>query len=113
MSYKNCIEGWPKIYIEVYHLDWLGRSHLFGYGHLTVPCSPGQHTLDCFTWRPLGGIKDRFVQYFLGGSLHLKNPDLIVSPNDRHKLKTESMGIVTFDINTILRYFTNFGVEYK
>lgn len=94
-------------------MDWLGRSHLLGYGHLTIPCTPGDHTIDCFIWRPFGSIKDRFVQFFLGGALHLKNPDLIFSLSDRYKLTTESMGIVTFNINTVLRYFTNFGVEYK
>lgn len=107
------MSGWPKVYIQVYHLDWLGRSHLFGYGFLTIPTSPGNYTLDCFTWRPFGSIRERFVQFFMGGGPQLKYPDLVFSAGDRYKLNTETMGIVTFEVNVILRNFQKFGVEYK
>lgn len=95
--------GWPKIYLQVYHLDWLGRSHIFGYGFVTVPTAPGTHLLDCYTWRPFGTIKDRFVQYFLGGGFQIKNPDLIFSSGERYKLSTEAMGVVSFELCVILR----------
>ncbi|KAJ8968379.1 hypothetical protein NQ314_002329 [Rhamnusium bicolor] len=104
--------GWPKIYIEVYHLDWLGRAHLFGYGLITVPTSPGSHILDCYTWRPFGSLRERFTQYFLGGGLQLKYPDLIFSSGERYKLSTEAMGVISLELSVILRNFTNYGVEY-
>lgn len=104
--------GWPKIFLEVYHLDWLGRSHLFGYGLVTVPTSPGTHTLDCCTWRPYGSFKQRFVQFFLGDGLHVKHADLIYSPHDRHKLCTEATGVVSFNLTVILRHFREYGIEY-
>ncbi|XP_060520609.1 B9 domain-containing protein 2-like [Cylas formicarius] len=106
------IQGWPKIYIEVYHLDWLGRAHLFGYGLVTVPCGPGSHSIDCYTWRPLGSARDRFVRFFLGGGPQLRHSDLVFSPTERYKLSTEAMGVVSFDLNVVLRNFTNYGVEY-
>ncbi|XP_056632137.1 B9 domain-containing protein 2 [Diorhabda sublineata] len=106
------IQGWPKFFIEVYHFDWLGRAHIFGYGTVTVPTSPGSYTLDCYTWRPFGSIRQRFVQYFLGGGLQLKNPDQVFSSNERYKLSTEAMGVVTFDLNVVFRNFSNYGVEY-
>ncbi|KAF5297370.1 hypothetical protein FQR65_LT01300 [Abscondita terminalis] len=76
------VQGWPKIFIEVYHLDWWGRSHLFGYGFVVVPTTPGSHHLECFTWRPFGTLRERFTQFFLGGGPQLKNSDLILSAND-------------------------------
>ncbi|KAL1516569.1 hypothetical protein ABEB36_000469 [Hypothenemus hampei] len=106
------IQGWPKIYLEVYHLDWLGRAHLFGYGLVTIPTSPGRHTLDCYTWRPLGTLRDRIFQFFLGGGLQIKYPDLIFSPENRYRLSTEAMGVVTLELELILRNFNNYGVEY-
>lgn len=106
-------KGWPKIYLQVYHLDWLGRSHLFGYGFVTIPTTSGVHVLDCYTWRPYGTIKERFVQYFLGGGPQLRYPDLIFSCNDRYKLNTEAMGVVTFEICVVLRNFNKYGIEYK
>lgn len=107
------IQGWPKIHIQVFHLDWVGRVHLYGYGYLTIPTSPGQHEIDCFTWRPIGSLKDRITQYFLGGSPQLKYPDLVFSSSERYKLKTETMGTVRFQLGVILRNFDKFGLEYK
>ncbi|XP_044269579.1 B9 domain-containing protein 2-like isoform X2 [Tribolium madens] len=107
------LQGWPKIYLQIYHLDWLGRSHIFGYGFITVPTTPGSHILDCYTWRPFGTIKDRFVQYFLGGGYQIKNPDLIFNSGERYKLSTEAMGVVSFELCVVLRNFSNYGVEYE
>ncbi|KAF5272326.1 hypothetical protein FQA39_LY07927 [Lamprigera yunnana] len=106
------VQGWPKIFIEIYHLDWWGCSHLYGYGYITVPTSPGLHQVNCFTWRPFGTIRERFTQFFLGGGPQLKNPDLIFLANDRYKLNTEPMGVVCFNLNIILRHFDKFGIEY-
>ncbi|KAK9877148.1 hypothetical protein WA026_016892 [Henosepilachna vigintioctopunctata] len=106
------LQGWPKIYIQVFHLDWVGRSHLYGYGVVTIPTHPGQHELDCYTWRPVGNLRERFVQYFMGGGPQLKDPHLILSTTDRYKLNTEAMGVVTFKITVVLRHFSDFGVEY-
>ncbi|KAF7282512.1 hypothetical protein GWI33_002577 [Rhynchophorus ferrugineus] len=106
------IKGWPKIYVEVYHLDWLGRAHLFGYGLITIPTSPGRHILNCYTWRPTGNLRDRVVEYFLGGGQYIKYPDLIFSSEKRYKMSTEAMGVVIFELDLILRNFNNYGVEY-
>ncbi|CAH0546731.1 unnamed protein product [Brassicogethes aeneus] len=87
--------------------DWLRHAaHLFGYGVITVPTSPGTHLLDCYTWRPLGSLRQRFVQYFLGGGLQLKYPDIIISAGERYKLSTEAMGVVSFNLSVILRNFS-------
>lgn len=94
-------------------MDWFGRSHLFGYGFVTIPTTSGSHVLDCYTWRPYGTLKERFIQYFLGGSPQLTYPDLIFSSNNRYKLDTEAMGVVTFEICVVLRNFNKYGVEYK
>lgn len=107
------IKGWPKFCLQIYHLDWLGRSHLLAYGCINVPTTPGSHIVECYTWRPLDNLRQRFVQHFLGGGTQLKTPHLIFSLKDRYKLNTESMGVVYLKVNVILRHFTKFGVEYK
>lgn len=85
---------------------------MFGYGLVTVPTCPGRHIFDCYTWRPLGSLRDNFVQFFLGGGSQVKYPDLIFSPERRYKLSTEAMGVVTFELDLVLKNFTNYGVEY-
>ncbi|XP_021916275.1 B9 domain-containing protein 2-like isoform X3 [Zootermopsis nevadensis] len=77
------IQGWPKLHLQVYHLDQFGRSTL----------------------------RDQFVQYFLGGGPQLKNPDLIYSGNDRYRLQTETMGVVHLELGVVLRNFDKYGVE--
>lgn len=42
----------------------------------------------------------------------MKYPDLIFSPERRYKLSTEAMGVVTFELDLVLKNFTNYGVEY-
>ncbi|GJQ79323.1 hypothetical protein Trydic_g16188 [Trypoxylus dichotomus] len=70
------IPGWPKIYIQVYYLDWFNRTHLFGYGFLSIPTSPGNHVLNCYTWRPFGTIRERFIQFFLGGGPRINSTEV-------------------------------------
>lgn len=113
LNMYNDFSGWPKIHIQIYHLDWVGRIQLFGYGYLNIPTTPGFFELECFIWRPIGSLKERITQYFLGGSPQLKYPDLVYSVNERYKLRTETMGVVKFEIGVILRNFDKFGLEYK
>lgn len=107
------LQGWPKICIQVFHLDWVGRSHLIGYGVVAIPTVSGSSLQKCFIWRPRGNFKERFVQFFLGGSLFLQDIRSIALGNERYKLNTESMGFVTLKLDVILRNFQKFGVEYK
>lgn len=48
------VQGWPKLYLQVYHYDKFGRGEIYGYGFTNIPMSPGTHSIDCHTWRPLG-----------------------------------------------------------
>ena len=48
------IDGWPRLYVEVWGIDSLGRYEIAGYGCCIVPTSPGLHELSCRTWRPHG-----------------------------------------------------------
>lgn len=104
--------GWPKIYVQIFQLDWLGRVNLFGYGFITLPSTSGLHNIECYTWRPVGNFRERITQYFLGGGLQLKYPDLLYSSIERYKLRTETMGIVHFEFNVVLRNFDKFGIEF-
>jgi B9 domain-containing protein 2 len=87
------------------------RSNLVGYGFCNVPTSPGQHVLDVVTWRPSGSFRDTLANYYLGGGHQLRNPDLLASASDRHRLTTTTTGKVHVQIGIIVRSFEKFGVE--
>lgn len=106
------LQGWPKIHLQVYHQDKFGRNELYGYGFIHVPAVPGVHKLECSTWRPVGSLRDEINQYFLGGSLQLKNIDVIYTGNDRYHLQTETMGKVHLELGVLLRNFHKYGIEW-
>ncbi|KAL1458143.1 hypothetical protein WDU94_008314 [Cyamophila willieti] len=105
------VQGWPKLYLQVYHYDKFGRGEIYGYGFINIPMSPGTHSIDCHTWRPLGGMHDEFTRQFLGGGPQLKSPDLVYTGLDRYRLHTEAMGCVHIELSVILRNFDKYGIE--
>nr|CAB3225025.1 B9 domain-containing protein 2-like [Phallusia mammillata] len=105
------LQGWPRIHVQVWRQDSLGRSELYGYGFVHVPTSPGTHKIECVTWRPIGTMQEELTQFFVGGCPQLKNADLIYSGADRYKLRTTAMGKVHLKLNLIFRNFDKYGVE--
>lgn len=103
--------GWPKLHLQVWHQDSFGRCQLYGYGYIHIPSSPGQHRLQCATWRPLGTWQDQLAEMFVGGGPQLRSPDLIYSGADRYRLHTVGMGTVELELCVILRHFDRYGVE--
>ena len=73
------LQGWPKLWVQVFHQDGFGRNQLVGYGFSHVPSSAGSHTLEVVTWQPSGSIGDTLSQQFLGGGHQLKSTELIFS----------------------------------
>ncbi|XP_051900251.1 B9 domain-containing protein 2 [Pristis pectinata] len=106
------LQGWPKLFLQVWHQDSFGRSELYGYGFCHIPSSPGFHQIDCVTWRPLGTWQEQLSQMFVGGGPQLKHSDLIYTGADRYRLHTVAMGSVHLQLNIILRNFDRYGVEY-
>ncbi|XP_077292604.1 B9 domain-containing protein 2 [Arctopsyche grandis] len=108
------IQGWPKIQLQVYCLDYIGRYWIKGYAVVSVPCSPGLHTIETPCWAPAStSIYERVSQYFLGGGNQLLSPDVLYTGKDRYKLKTHSEGLVKLRLEVILKDFIKYGVEYK
>lgn len=103
--------GWPKLHLQVWNQDSFGRCQLYGYGYCHVPSSPGQHRLQCVTWRPVGTWQEQLAQMFVGGGPQLRSPDLIYSGADRYRLHTEAMGTVELELCVILRHFERYGIE--
>ena len=58
------IDGWPRLYVEVWGIDGLGRYEIAGYGCCIVPTTPGLHELTCRTWRPHGSMREQISSAF-------------------------------------------------
>jgi len=105
------IQGWPKLHFQVWHHDSFGRNEIYGYGFCHVPTAPGNHKLECVTWRPVGTFAEQARAYFVGGGPQLKSPELVHSAMDRYRLRTQAMGSVMLDITIITKDFEKYGVE--
>jgi len=105
------IQGWPKLHFQVWHQDGYGRSELYGYGFCHVPTSPGEHRIECVTWRPTGNLAEQARSYFVGGGAQVLSLDVVHTASERSFLRTQAMGTVILELGIITRNFEKFGVE--
>ncbi|XP_055351621.1 B9 domain-containing protein 2-like [Paramacrobiotus metropolitanus] len=107
------IQGWPKISFQVWSVDNYNRSEMCAYGFCNIPSTPGEHKVECETWRPVGGLRDRIITFFLGGGPQLRDLNVVHNGLQRHRLYTKSMGKVYLQIGVLMRGFEKFGVEFS
>ncbi|XP_074786832.1 B9 domain-containing protein 2 isoform X2 [Athene noctua] len=106
------LQGWPKLSLQVWHQDGLGRSQVLGYGFCHLPATPGGHAVTCVTWRPRGTWRERLRRRFVGGGPQLRNPEAaVVGATERFRLSTEAAGTVHLHLGVLLRNFGRYGVE--
>lgn len=106
------IQGWPRLELQVWGVDWLGKCNISAYGFMNIPTQPGHYRLVCSTWRPVGDFRRRLVDYITGYRLHLVDPsDAISNGLNRHVIQSVSTGTVRVDLNVVLRDFDKYGVD--
>jgi B9 domain-containing protein 2 len=81
-----------------------------GYGVVRIPLSPGVHTLEVPTWRPLGNAGQEAAAWFLGGYPHLTDPSLLTEPQERHRIGTVSSALVEVECQVLVKGFEQHGV---
>ncbi|XP_066031133.1 LOW QUALITY PROTEIN: B9 domain-containing protein 2-like [Chamaea fasciata] len=102
------LQGWPKLLLEVWHVDAWGRRGLAGYGVCHVPSAPGCHRVTCVTWGPRGTRGQRLLG---AGGPRLRVPEVAVTgAGDRFRLRTESAGTVRLELGVLPRNMGTFGV---
>ena len=106
------LSGWPKIFLQVWSQDELGRTDLRGYGFCQIPTSPGIFSIDCTTWLPTGTLAEQIKSFFIGGTPRLKIEEIVYSSSDRFRLCTVSSGIVNLRFNLVFKDFGKHNVNY-
>lgn len=109
---SNSLQGWPRLEVQIWGVDWMHKCNISAYGYMNIPTSAGQHELTCSTWRPVGDFRRRIIDYVTGYRMHLVDPSDVVSNGlNRHVIRTKSMGSVKVDIAVVLRDFDKYGIE--
>ena len=108
----GALQGWPRLLVQVWRLDDVGRLEVEGYGVAHVPPSPGLHELSISTWRPVGTAADEWAAFFVGGTPALKSTAvLFAAASERHRLVTVGSGSVHVRLELLQRHMDAYGVE--
>ena len=103
------LQSSPKLLLQIFYRDTHERILFKSYGVCNIPLSPGSHSIECHTWKPIGNWKDRLRDQFLGITLQLKSPSVLFNSLDRFELLTESMGTVNIELHIFARNFEKYG----
>ena len=101
--------GWPRFYLEVWHIDQFDRHQLVGNGMCYVPTEDGEHRIDCVHWRPVGSEYSQFADRFLGSTSQLSDSSVVFSCSDKFPLRTESAGVVFLHLYVLSKGFKSTG----
>jgi B9 domain-containing protein 2 len=86
---------------------------LSGYGFAHLPLISGYHKIDICLWRPIGNTEQELSSFLLGHSVSLLSHETLYESawKDRCRLVTVSAGHVFINLNVVMRFFKNFGVD--
>jgi len=66
---------------QVYSSCWFGRYRLEGCGYHHLSDRPGHEEVEIKTWKPVGGIRDKMHDLFLGNAVQFKDDMFVDSVN--------------------------------
>jgi len=106
------LQGWPRFEFQVWGVDWLGKCNISAYGFMNIPGRPGFRRLTCSTWRPVGDLRRRIIDYITGYRIQIVDPsDIICNGFNRQSIQSLSMGTIEVELNVVLRGFDKYGVD--
>jgi B9 domain-containing protein 1 len=76
--------GWPRMVVEVRHLDFLGREVVLGYGSMLVPTVPGRYIRYVRTFAPVSGSAVQgFLAWLTANRPEFVRPDFVTENKGR------------------------------
>ena len=107
------LQGWPRLLLQVWKLNELGRLNVSGYGFVHIPNISGSYEMEISMWRPVGTLKEEIATYFLGTTPNLRDIDLLYRKawSHRNHITTQSSGIICLDIDVVLRSFPELDID--
>lgn len=106
------LSGWPRLLVQVWQLDDVGRLEVEGYGVIHMPATPGSHELSLPCWRPVGTPAQELAAFFVGGTPSLRTTSIVSgAASERYRLVTQSSGTVHARIDVIHRHLELYNVD--
>ena len=105
-------QGWPRILLQAWRLDDVGRLEVEGYGFVHVPTAPGSHEVSVPLWRPVGTPEQELSHFFVGGAPALAATSVLFSAaSERFRLVTAPSGTVHLRLECMHRFLQDEDVE--
>lgn len=96
--------GWPRIAVNVYGIDALGRDVLAGVGSCLVPPLSGVFTLDMDTYVPLSSsILNDWLSWLLGNQPEFFDSKFVCQGEGRDVTRVRATGRVRLKINVLTK----------
>ena len=102
--------GWPRISVQLYSTDFIGRDIIRGYGCLLCPLSSGHYTKNIYIYRPVSSSPwRRFLHWITGTPPEFIDDNFVAQDKSRHLVTVASDGIVKITLNVTTKDMTRFG----
>lgn len=87
---NSMLQGWPRMILQIWELDYYNRILPVGYGFLHLPATSGNYDLTVPCWRPKGTYMEEIKAFFLGPTPQLADDRYVFGRawEDRCKLVT-------------------------
>ncbi len=91
--------GWPRMVVEVRHLDFLGREVVLGYGSMLVPTVPGRYIRYIRTFAPVSGSAVQgFLAWLTANRPEFVRPDFVTENKGREGEPSPPSATMSFSI---------------
>lgn len=106
----GCPIKWPHLLCKVVSEDYWQRCFVNGYGQVSLPTTPGKHSLEVFCWRPVNPNNHlaKMKDFFLGQAVDIhsiENQGIIDSAIGNTvsnvSILSESSGKLTFTVHCL------------
>ena len=105
------INGWPKIFVEVWSNDSEGKNCIVGYGTGFIPIKSGFSKMTINCWRPSGSNTPSLEETLLGNNKEFKDKSAVYSTSEKFGVCSISTGQVNIELELIFKDFILHGIE--
>ena len=105
------INGWPKIFVEVWSNDSEGKNVIVGYGTGFIPVKSGFSKMTINCWRPSGSSSLSLEERLLGNNKEFNDKSAVYSTAEKFGVFSMSTGQVNIELELIFKDFILHGIE--
>lgn len=115
ISFKSTnIQGWPRIALSVYGIDFLGRDVVRGYGSLLVPLTSGQHIIDVDMFVPVAAsMFNQFFSWLVGNPPEFFDTKFVCQGEGREVTRVQRSGTVRVKLNVTTKGMAAVGYSVR